>query len=199
MSIDSSIPAVHNQSRGHKGAWKRAVKGLLNLRENYKGVAGIMCVVSNLNFPDGVTGLIDLADSLDVQIHFQPYCHLKTGVNLGGLSGVSEYLLAKRQKHKSVVSSKPYLEHFDDAFKLGVKNCLSGQVFFDIQANGDITRCPDDKTKFGTIWNFPDFPLEKTKCTYCWYSCRGEIESFYKWKYSKLISLERLILPSIAG
>jgi hypothetical protein len=101
--------------------------------------------------------------------------------------------MEKRKKHKFIVSSKPYLKQFDAAFKGGVKNCLAGQVFFDIQANGEITRCPDDRTKFGDIRNFPNFPLEKTDCECCWYSCRGEIESFYKWKFSKLLSMERLI------
>lgn len=194
VSIDSDIPEVHDRIRGSKGAWDRAVKGLLNLRENYKGVRGIMCVVSNLNFPSGVNGLIDLADSLNVPMHFQPYCHLKTGADFEGVSGASEFLLDKHKKHKFIVSSRPYLERFDATLKGGVENCLAGQAFFDIQANGDITRCPDERTEFGTIRNFPDFPLEKTDCTYCWYSCRGEIESFYKWRLSKLLSLGRLIL-----
>jgi MoaA/NifB/PqqE/SkfB family radical SAM enzyme len=193
VSIDSDIPEVHDRIRGFKGAWDKAIEGLLFLKDHYKGVSGIMNVVSNLNFPKGVNGLINLADSLGVSIHFQPYCTLKTGAALGGVSGVSKFLLDKREKHKSVVSSRPYLKRFDAAFNEGVKNCLAGQAFFDIQANGEVTRCPDDRTNFGDVWNFPDFPLEKTSCVNCWYSCRGEIESFYKWKFSKLLSLDRLI------
>jgi MoaA/NifB/PqqE/SkfB family radical SAM enzyme len=199
VSLDSNLPEVHDSIRGSKGVWEKAVNGLLKLREHYKGVSGIICVVSNLNFPAGVNGLIHFTDSLDAYIHFQPYCHLKTGADLGGITGVSDFLLAKRENHKFILSSRPYLERFDAALNEGVKNCLAGQAFFDIQANGEITRCPDDRTKFGTIRNFPNFPLEKTNCTHCWYSCRGEIEGFYKWKFSKIVNLERLMFPRISG
>ena len=193
VSVDSAIPDMHDDIRGRKGAWGTTIKGLLNLRENYKGLSGIMCVVSRLNFPERIKEVINLAGSLGVHLHFQPYCHLKTGADLGGIDGVSEFLLAERKRHKFIVSSKPYLERFDPALKWGVENCLAGQAFFNIQANGDVTRCPDDRTKFGDIWNFPDFPLEKTGCTDCWYSCRGEIESFYKRKFGKLLSLKRIL------
>lgn len=60
VSIDSTDPAVHDQVRGHKGAFDRAMSAVARLLDSDVGTVGFSCTIDRHNYA-AIPDIVDLA------------------------------------------------------------------------------------------------------------------------------------------
>ncbi len=65
VSVDSSDPRKHDEFRGRKGAWERAIKALQNAVE--AGINHAMAVTVTKNNLDEIEDILDLAESIGIK------------------------------------------------------------------------------------------------------------------------------------
>jgi radical SAM protein with 4Fe4S-binding SPASM domain len=100
---------------------------------------------------------------------------------------LSKYLLELYHKHKEFVSLPGYLSNFS---KLGSANgvapCYAGKNLFNIDSQGNVTRCIDRLDdvagnifvdNMNAILSKLNQQFESDACGTCWTSCRGSIET----------------------
>lgn len=194
VSIDYADPARHDRARGMPGAFDRAVQALEHFRRarvaDYQRV-NLMMVLLNDNL-DQVEPLLKLAAEYDAYLMVQPYCTMKTGSRRfvhGMDTSVSEYLLELRRRHANFLSNPWFLSRFDEALDGGIAGCKAGKIFFNIDSTGDVAACVELRGKpLGNLYRDDPHVLSRrlraanksaSRCTACWYNCRGEVESLY--------------------
>ncbi len=100
---------------------------------------------------------------------------------------VSKRLLALKRKYKEFVSLRGYVGKFSEAVEQGgVGPCFAGKNLCNIDSDGNVSLCIDLlDDPVGNIMTDDIFEIERklnqkyeeNKCTDCWTSCRGSIES----------------------
>ena len=161
ISIDSSIPAQHDEFRGVKGAWERAVNACKLLRKN-----GILVQVNTTlthdNY-DQIDAIMTLAEAIGVE-NFHLFFLVPTGrgVKLTDISpqkyeDMITNTFAKVQKHRLNVrpSCAPQFMRIAKGMGLDmrqwIRGCIAGMHYCRIYPNGDVTPCPYLPIKLGNI------------------------------------------------
>lgn len=152
VSIDSTNPEKHDEMRGVKGIYDKAVEGVNIVKEKYPQVSIQLNCCIQAGMKDELDDFVALSDELDVPISFST---INTGRHVSGTglkdmvshlemspddmtTAFSKLLDAKQSGHK-VFNSNMYLNHFID----GVKkyNCHFQKVFVVLKGNGDLEDC----------------------------------------------------------
>ncbi|MCW4030792.1 MAG: radical SAM protein, partial [Candidatus Bathyarchaeota archaeon] len=192
ISLDSHIPKQHDEFRGVKGSWGKAVKAIKALQEN--GVlVQINTTVTQQNY-DQIDDIMSLAENLGVE-NFHLFFLVPTGrgVKIADISpakyeSMIKTTFAKAAKHKLNVrpSCAPQFmriaKEMDLDMSRWIRGCIAGLYYCRVYPNGDITPCPyipinlgniREKT-FREIWlnsqmfkNLRDFNALKGKCGEC--------------------------------
>jgi len=192
ISVDYADPARHDKQRGMKGAFDRAVKALETLHENrvhpHQRVH-MISVVMNDNV-DEIEPLILLAKEIGVT-----YLVTHHSSNRGKKPrrdsadrDVSAHLLELRKKHGNFVACRGFLERFTEAQRSpdGIKPCYAGKNLFNIDCQGNVTRCIDRLDQVAGNILRDDYEDIASKllafqaaddCGDCWTSCRGWFET----------------------
>ena len=161
ISIDSSIPAQHDEFRGVAGAWEKSVNACKALRNN-----GILVQVNTTLTHDNynqIDDIMTLAESIGVE-NFHLFFLVPTGrgVKLTDISPekyeeMITNTFAKVHKHKLNVkpSCAPQFMRIAQGMGLDmrqwVRGCLAGMHYCRIYPNGDVTPCPYLPIKLGNI------------------------------------------------
>ncbi|MFQ5806882.1 MAG: radical SAM/SPASM domain-containing protein [Phycisphaerae bacterium] len=192
ISLDYADPERHDRKRGRPGAFERALAAVERFgrarRYKWQRVNWLSVLLEdNL---DQLEPMIEMAARRGAYFMVQPYCAQKTGskrfVHKG--ASVSEYLLHLRRQHPNFLSNPYFLERFDQALNGGVRGCKAGRGFFNIDSTGDIAVCVEKRAC--PVANLFEHSAREivgrlhaegtpSRCTACWYNCRGEIESLY--------------------
>jgi radical SAM protein with 4Fe4S-binding SPASM domain len=200
ISIDSNIPAQHDEFRGVPGAWEKAVNACKALRKH-----GVLVQVNTTLTHDNYNQIDDimaLAESIGVE-NFHLFFLVPTGrgVKLTDISpqkyeDMITNTFAKVHKHRLNVrpSCAPQFMRIAQGMGLDMRQwmrgCLAGLHYCRIYPNGDITPCPYLPIKLGNvreqsfkdIWfnsevfkNLRDTSCLKGKCGECEYKnfCGG--------------------------
>ncbi len=161
ISIDSSIPAQHDEFRGVKGSWERAVNACKMLRNN-----GILVQVNTTlthdNY-DQIDEIMTLAESIGVE-NFHLFFLVPTGrgVKLTDISpqkyeDMITKTFGKAYKHRLNVrpSCAPQFMRIAKGMGLDmrqwIRGCIAGMHYCRIYPNGDVTPCPYLPIKLGNI------------------------------------------------
>jgi MoaA/NifB/PqqE/SkfB family radical SAM enzyme len=202
VSIDYADADRHDQARGVKGAFERAVEALKMYsaarRRSWQRV-NLMMVLLDDNL-DQVEPLLKLAESLGTYLMIQPYSTAKTGdpkYRFPQNGGASDRLVELRRRYGNFLSNPWFLSRFDEALNGGIGGCAAGRAFFNIDSTGDIAICVERRAQ--PVANlYRDEPVDilnllrsasrDNACRDCWYNCRGEVESLYR-PYSLVRSL----------
>lgn len=161
ISIDSSIPAQHDEFRGVQGAWERAVNACKALRK--QGVlVQVNTTLTHDNY-DQIDEIMSLAESIGVE-NFHLFFLVPTGrgVKLTDISpqkyeDMITNTFAKVHKHRLNVrpSCAPQFMRIAQGMGLDmrqwVRGCLAGLHYCRIYPNGDVTPCPYLPIKLGNI------------------------------------------------
>ncbi len=194
ISLDSTVPEIHDEFRGVKGAWDAAVKGINACREN--GVElQINTTVTKQNYNE-IGDIIALAQKLGAtDFHLFFLVPTGRGVALTDISP-SDYetmlrtVIKNRAKYKLEVKPTCAPQFMRIAKQMGVKSerwvrgCIAGISYCRIYPTGDVTPCPYIPIKVGNvrkesfqeIWfksdvlnKLRDFKNLKGKCGICEY------------------------------
>jgi AdoMet-dependent heme synthase len=161
ISIDSSNPAQHDEFRGIKGAWEKAVNACKVLRKN-----GILVQVNTTLTHDNynqIDDIMTLAESIGVE-NFHLFFLVPTGrgVKLTDISPqkyeeMITNTFAKVHKHRLNVrpSCAPQFMRIAQGMGLDmrqwIRGCIAGLHYCRIYPNGDVTPCPYLPIKLGNL------------------------------------------------
>jgi radical SAM protein with 4Fe4S-binding SPASM domain len=161
ISIDSSIPAQHDEFRGVEGAWQKAVDACKALREN-NVLVQVNTTLTHDNY-DQIDDIMTLAESIGVE-NFHLFFLVPTGrgVKLEDISPekyeeMITKTFAKVHRHKLNVrpSCAPQFMRIAQGMGLDmrqwVRGCLAGMHYCRIYPNGDVTPCPYLPIKLGNL------------------------------------------------
>jgi len=161
ISIDSSIPAQHDEFRGVEGAWEKAVNACKVLRKN-NILVQVNTTLTHDNY-NQIDDIMSLAESTGVE-NFHLFFLVPTGrgVKLEDISpqkyeDMITKTFAKVHKHKLNVKPSCAPQFMRIAQDMGldmrqwVRGCLAGMHYCRIYPNGDVTPCPYLPIKLGNV------------------------------------------------
>ena len=194
ISLDSSIPERHDEFRGVKGSWKRAIGAIEALKAN-DILLQVNTTVTQQNY-DEIDDIMSLAEKLGVE-NFHLFCLVPTGrgAKIHDISPVTyenviKNTFAKSTKHKLNVKPSCAPQFMRIAKEMGgnmkqwIRGCIAGLYYCRIYPTGEVTPCPYLPIKLGNIreksfrdiWfnskvlkNLRNFDNLKGKCGICDY------------------------------
>jgi radical SAM protein with 4Fe4S-binding SPASM domain len=200
ISLDSSVPEKHDDFRGVKDSWQKAIQAIKALKQN--GVlVQVNTTVTQQNYSE-IDEIMSLTEKLGVE-NFHLFFLVPTGrgTKLADISSAMyedmiKSTFAKTARHKLNVrpSCAPQFMRIAKDMNLDmrqwVRGCLAGLYYCRVYPNGDVTPCPylpiklgnTRENTFGEIWfnspvmkDFRDFDKLKGKCGTCGYkrTCGG--------------------------
>jgi MoaA/NifB/PqqE/SkfB family radical SAM enzyme len=190
ISLDYADPAKHDSQRGMPGAFDRAVAGLEMLHANRthpRQRVHMISVIMDDNL-DEIEPLIRLARKMGITYLITLYSHARgSKASRNPDHDVSARLLDLRKRYPNFVGVRGYLSRFTEATSgKGVLPCYAGKNLFNIDCQGNVTRCIDRldnvagnilKEDFRTIERALGNQHQENDCGECWTSCRGNIET----------------------
>jgi radical SAM protein with 4Fe4S-binding SPASM domain len=194
ISLDSHIPEQHDEFRGVKGSWEKAVSAIKALRKN--GVlVQVNTTLTQQNY-DQIDDIISLVESIGVE-NFHLFFLVPTGrgVKIADISpakyeSMIKTTFAKTARHKLNVRPSCAPQFMRIAKDMGldmsrwIRGCIAGLYYCRVYPNGDVTPCPYLPIKLGNIreksfkeiWfnsdmfkTMRDFDALKGKCGVCEY------------------------------
>ncbi|MDR1397251.1 MAG: radical SAM protein [Desulfarculales bacterium] len=191
ISVDYASAAKHDAQRGREGAYERALAALAALQANRAHAdqrVHMISVIMDDNI-DEIEPLVRIAKELGVTYLLSFYCNIR-GVREGAVkpAEIAGRLLDIQKRYSEFVALPGYIRRFAEAGQggIGVAPCYAGKNLYNIDCQGQVTRCIDrlndpvgnilcdsmDEIKDGLLRQF-----KQQDCQSCWTSCRGSIEA----------------------
>ncbi len=165
ISLDSNIPAQHDEFRGVAGAWEKAVNACKILRKN-NILVQVNTTLTHENY-NQIDDIMSLAEEIGVE-NFHLFFLVPTGraTKIADISpqkyeAMITNTFAKVTAHKLNVrpSCAPQFMRIAKGMGLDmrqwVRGCMAGLYYCRIYPNGDITPCPYLPVKLGNIRENP--------------------------------------------
>jgi MoaA/NifB/PqqE/SkfB family radical SAM enzyme len=182
---------MHDEMRGAKGIWKRAIEGI-ELCKGSKTKVVINSVITNLNY-NKVEGLLDLSRRLGVmhafeamditEEYFKPANAFRPTEDQ--LKVAFSKMIELKKKGYNVYNSVGFLENFSKKKKY---TCHFPKIFIIVDAHGNISSCQDNSwgsiknTDFKKVFSSPEFKKFCKKveaCNKCNVACVVESSFAY--------------------
>lgn len=191
ISVDYADPQKHDRQRGVEGAWEKAVKSLKILHENRSSPhqrVHMISVVMDDNIED-IEKLILLSKDLGISYLVTLYSTGRGRKEKKKINrDITSHLLDLKKKYKHFVALPGYLENFSTASQNdnGILPCYAGKNLFNIDSQGNVTRCIDTldscagnilKDDLNRIMDNLNEQFKFNRCGGCWTSCRGSVET----------------------
>jgi len=174
----------HDESRAIPGLWNHLSTLIPELGRLNRGIVSLNTIIMEDNL-DQVLDFARQAKDWGVRVGFSSYSIMKTNNNSHFVNGkideikrVMDGLIDFRRKNQGVITtSEWYLKKIPYYFEHGgVPDCRAGINMLTVTPSGHMKRCSEmPVVAHGTEYHPGLF--DKTKCTSCWYNCRGEVES----------------------
>ncbi|MEM2130802.1 MAG: radical SAM protein [Candidatus Bathyarchaeia archaeon] len=194
----------HDVMRGQKGTFKKAVKGIIKLR-NAGGRVAINCVLSKMN-QDSAMKMVELARLLGVKIAFDQLevfagYNEELALTTDEKTGAFQKIQETKNYERYVLNSSEYLQHTINHTKY---SCAQPSIYLVVTEDGKVTPFWCQKTNsplgdlrkqsLGEILNskpLKQFTELSKGCSLCgnsvtvetsiYYSARRFFTNFYKW------------------
>lgn len=189
ISVDYADAQKHDEQRGMPGAFERAIRALEILQQNRvhrQQRVHMISVVMEDNL-DEIEPLIKLAKELGVTYLVTMYSDARGERSARDSRGdVSRHLLELHKRYDNFVAIRSYLSRFTQAIDEGITPCFAGMNLFNIDCQGNVTRCIDRldlvagnilTDDFSSIRQALRGQYEAADCSSCWTSCRGNFET----------------------
>jgi MoaA/NifB/PqqE/SkfB family radical SAM enzyme len=161
ISLDSHIPAQHDEFRGVLGAWDKAINAIKVLREN-DVLVQVNTTLTQENY-DQIDAIMTLAEQIGVE-NYHLFFLVPTGRG-AKIEDISPQMyedmitntFAKTHRHKLNVRPSCAPQFMRIAAGMGldmrqwIRGCVAGQYYCRIYSNGDVTPCPYLPIKLGNV------------------------------------------------
>lgn len=177
----------HDQYRGIDGLWDHLSEILPKLGKRFKNQKSVL--INTIIMDDNLDEIIDLskrAREWNIGISFSSYSVMKTNNNSHLIRKtknqkinelVSELIELRKQWKGTILTTEYYLKQIPGYFeKGGIPNCQAGISHIQVTPSGHLKRCSEMPVAAHYSEYASDL-YQKTECTSCWYSCRGETQS----------------------
>ena len=177
----------HDQYRGIDGLWDHLSELLPKLGKRFKNKKSVL--INTIIMDDNLDEIIDLsrrAREWNIGISFSSYSVMKTNNNTHLIQNaktqkikelVSELIDLRKQWKGTILTTEYYLKQIPGYFeKGGIPDCLAGISHIQVTPSGHLKRCSEMPVAAHYSEYTPDL-YQRTECTSCWYSCRGETQS----------------------
>lgn len=161
ISLDSSMPEKHDEFRGVKGSWERAVEGIRACRRNGIDVQ-INTTITQRNYNE-IAGILDLAERLGAK-DLHAFFLVPTGRGKGLEKAPAAYekmlvtILKEGMKHKINVKPTCAPQFARLVKQMGFKprrrwsrGCIAGLSYCRVYPTGDVTPCPYLPISLGNV------------------------------------------------
>ena len=134
---------------------------------------------------DQIVDLVHQAKQWNIGVSFSSYSVMKTNneahfidKNIDKVKEVVNELIDLRKKLKgTILTTEFYLKEIPGYFERGgVPDCTAGLSHIQVTPSGHLKRCSEMPVTAHYTEYSPDL-YQKTNCTACWFSCRGETQS----------------------
>jgi MoaA/NifB/PqqE/SkfB family radical SAM enzyme len=190
ISLDYASAERHDDQRGRKGAFDRAVRGLETLfktRTQRHQRVHMISVVMDDNI-DEIEKLAALAEQIGVTYLITLYSDKRGEKAFQDIpANIAEKLHQTRRDNKTFVALRGYVDGMGTAVReQGVGPCYAGKNLCNIDNEGNMGLCIDRiENSVGNILTEDIHDLiaklqkkhEENECKSCWTSCRGCIET----------------------
>jgi MoaA/NifB/PqqE/SkfB family radical SAM enzyme len=189
ISVDYASAEKHDAQRGIPGAFDRAIRALKILQANRQHSSQrvhMITVIMDDNIDD-VELLIQLAQKIGVSYLITLYSdHRGDKENKVSRIDLTERLLELQKRYPHFVALRGYLDRFSEAVTTGVFPCYAGKILFNIDCQGNVSRCIDQldhpagnilTDDVSAIQRALLDQFESNDCGKCWTSCRGNFET----------------------
>jgi len=161
ISLDSAIPERHDEFRGVKGSWQKAVDAIKALREN-SVLVQVNTTLTQQNYGE-IDNIMSLAEEIGVEnYHLFFLVPTGRGAKLADISptmyeNMITNTFAKTARHKLNVrpSCAPQFMRIAKDMNLDmrqwIRGCIAGMYYCRIFPNGEVTPCPYLPVKLGNI------------------------------------------------
>jgi len=167
VSIDSADPARHDEIRGVKGLFDKAVIGAMEARRAYPHLSMQFNTCVQKGIEDEIDGLLDLAKRVGIRISFDVITEFRNGEDdhftendcglaMPELQAVCRDLLARKAAGAPIVNSERYFQYFVDG-RRGY-TCHHPKLIMSVDGRGNIEDCLNLDQP---IANFRDTPLSE--------------------------------------
>jgi radical SAM protein with 4Fe4S-binding SPASM domain len=161
VSLDSHIPEHHDDFRGVKGSWEKAISAIEALRAN-DVLVQVNTTLTQQNY-DEIDDVMSLAEKLGVE-NFHLFFLVPTGrgkkiadITPAMYEEMIKNTFAKTARHKLNVkpSCAPQFMRIAKDMNLDmrqwVRGCMAGLYYCRVYPNGEITPCPYLPIKLGNV------------------------------------------------
>jgi radical SAM protein with 4Fe4S-binding SPASM domain len=161
ISLDSNIPAHHDEFRGVSGAWEKAVEACKTLRKN-NVLIQVNTTLTQQNY-NQIDDVMSLAENIGVE-NFHLFFLVPTGrgtkltdISPAKYEEMITKTFAKTANHRLNVrpSCAPQFMRIAKGMGLDmrqwIRGCIAGLFYCRIYPNGDVTPCPYLPIKLGNI------------------------------------------------
>ncbi|MDR2208959.1 MAG: radical SAM protein [Azoarcus sp.] len=211
ISVDYASADKHDAQRNMPGAFDRALKALVMLKENrvhrYQRVHMISVVMED-NIDD-IEPLVKMSKDMGITHLLTFYSNSRGRKEIRIASAeIARRLLDIQRRYPEFVSLPGYLARFAEADEAGhgIGPCYAGKNLFNIDCQGNVARCIDKlddpagnifTDSIDQIVKVLNAQFRSQDCRQCWTSCRGSIEAllYGKQKIANLSAYYRMIKP----
>lgn len=176
----------HDTYRGVKGLWNHLSEMLPELANTFPDKS---IIVNTIIMEDNLDQVVEIAQNArkwGIGISFSSYSVMKTNnenhfvkrEHINKVQNLVDELISLRRQWKgTILSTEYYLSEIPRYFeKGGVPDCLAGISHIQVTPSGHLKRCSEMPVTAHYSEYTPDL-YDKTECTQCWFSCRGETQS----------------------
>jgi len=176
----------HDTYRGIEGLWDHLSDLLPKLGKRFKSKKSVIIntIIMDDNLDD-ITGLVHQAKEWNLGVSFSSYSFMKTNNDSHFVNHridrvkdlVNELITLRRKLKGTIITTEYYLSKIPGYFgNASVPDCLAGISHIQVTPSGHLKRCSEMPVAAHYTEYSPDL-YQKTECTACWYSCRGETQS----------------------
>jgi MoaA/NifB/PqqE/SkfB family radical SAM enzyme len=191
VALEDGAAEGHDAATGLVGSHARALAALEGLSRERTRASQRVNVRVRLRGPD----LGPLERALAVAEAHGASVTVEAGVPLPRLEPAEADALASglrrlKRAHRSLRSADRDLASFGAALAGGVKGCVAGRAFFNVDHHGRISKCLEHRGPAHRVGRLPEDRVEgllpllrerhaRNECRDCWYASRAEIEGLY--------------------
>ncbi|MGQ0792699.1 MAG: radical SAM protein [Deltaproteobacteria bacterium] len=191
IAISLDFPGSrHDEYRGIPGLWDYLSNLIPTLAKEFKKSIIVNTIIMEDNL-DQIVPIAEKAREWGIGVSFSSYSVMKTNNTahfikqreLERVRDVVGKLIELRRKWKgTIVSTEQYLREIPNYFEKGDgPECLAGINMVQVTPSGHIKRC----SEMPVVADYKEYHpkmFDKTQCTSCWYSCRGETQTMIDFK-----------------